>query len=107
MATQLVEIKNPVGVNTSLNSADLPPSVWSNVSNVSFKDGKSRKAQGYSQVFGTTPSDILYLTNNVDAGQLYWYEATPTKIYRTEGTSHIDISRPATPYAATESRGIS
>lgn len=105
MATQLVEIKNPVGVNTSLNSADLPPSVWSNVSNVSFKDGKSRKAQGYSQVFGTTPADILYLTNNVDAGQLYWYEATPTKIYRTEGTSHIDLSGPSSPYNATEARG--
>jgi hypothetical protein len=105
MAIQRVEVKNPVGVNTSINSADLPPSVWSEVLNVGFKDGRSKKAQGYTSVFGTTPVNTLYLTQQVDSGLLYWYEMTPTHIYRTTGTTHDNLSKPATTYAATEESG--
>lgn len=103
MAQQRVEVKNPVGVNTSLDAADLPLNVWSNVLNVSFKNGKSRKAAGYQQVFGTTPADIMMLRSAIESGVLYWYEATPTKIYRTEGNIHVDTTRLAGgPYGATE-----
>lgn len=106
MATQRVEVKNPVGINTSVNSADLPLDVWSGGNNVSFKDGKSRKAQGYSQVFSGSPADTLYLSSNIDGGQVYWYEATPTKIYRTEGTTHVDLTRATGgDYHATEKSG--
>lgn len=107
MAIQRVEVKNPTGVNTSVNPADLPLEVWSSVLNVSFKDGKSKKAQGYSSVFGTTPVDISYLVSNIDAGQLYWYECSNTKINRTEGTTHTDLTKASGNYLATEELGWS
>ena len=107
MALQRVEVKNPVGVNTSVNAADLPPNKWSDVLNVSFKSGKARKAPGYSQVFGATPSDISHLVSNIDTGQLNWYEATNTKLYRTEGTVHTDLTRASGVYTGTEENGWS
>lgn len=107
MALSRVEIKNPVGVNKSLNPADLPPNVWSDVNNVSFRDGKAKKAAGYSSTFGTPPVNISYLQYNIDNAQLYWYEATNTKLYRTDGTTHVDLSRPVTAYSSNESVGWS
>ena len=93
MGTQRIEVKNPVGVNKSLDAADLPNNVWSNVMNVSFKNGKASKAAGYQTVFGTTPANILHLAPAIESGSLYWYEATYDKIYRTDGTLHLDMSR--------------
>lgn len=100
MAKQRVEVKNPVGVNKSLDSADLPLNVWSNVLNVSFKNGKSYKAAGYSPIFGTPPTNILHLAPSIEAGVLYWYEATGNKIYRTDGNTHIDFTRASGNYTA-------
>lgn len=105
MANQRIEFKNPVGMVTDRNSADLPMNAWSSVLNVSFRDGQSRKALGYSKIFGTTPVDTSFLISNIESNQLYWYECTPTKIYRTEGSSHVDLTRASGPYTATEETG--
>jgi hypothetical protein len=101
MANQRIEFKNPVGMLTDRNSADLPMESWSSALNVSFRDGQSRKALGYSKVFGTTPVDISFLIDNIENGQLYWYEGTPTKLYRTEGTSHVDLTKASGNYLGT------
>lgn len=105
MAQQRVEVKNPVGVNKSINSADLPLDAWSEVLNVSFKDGRSRKAAGYNSIFGTTPSNILTLAPAVEGGVLYWYEATYDKIYKTDGNVHIDSTRLSGDYTANDNDG--
>lgn len=105
MALQRVEVKNPVGVNTSLNPANLPLETWSLVNNVGFKDGKAKKSQGYSSTFGTPPSNITYLTSNISSNILYWYEATPTAIYRTEGTTHVNLTKTSGAYTGTEAKG--
>lgn len=105
MAQQRVEVKNPIGVNKSLDSADLPLNVWSNVMNVSFRNGKAKKAAGYQSVFGTPPSDILHLRSSIEAGVLYWYEATTEKIYKTDGTLHLDVTRLSGDYNATDDKG--
>lgn len=102
-----VEVKNPIGVNTSVNPADLPLSAWSAVNNVAFKDGKSRKAQGYIQTFAGNPVNVNYLMSAIDSSQLSWYEATNTGIFRTEGTIHTDLTRVSGPYLATENSGWS
>lgn len=105
MALQRLEIKNPVGVNRSLEAETLPPGVWTDVRNVSFNNGKSRKAQGHESVFGTPPANILTLLPNVIDKVPYWFEATADKIYRTEGSVHTDVSRLAGgPYTATETK---
>lgn len=95
MATNWIrqEIKNPVGVNKSLDPTDVPQQVWTDVQNVSFKGGRSRKTQGHEQVFGTPGGDPYYLLSVVRDGSLYWVYPTLDKIFRTEGTTHTDISR--------------
>lgn len=106
MANQRIEFKNPAGMITDRNPADLPPNVWSAVMNASFRDGESRKASGYSKVFGASPSDTLFLIDNIESNQLYWYEATPSAIYRTEGTAHTNLTRAVGgAYTATEETG--
>lgn len=100
MAVQRVEVKNPVGMNYDLAPADLPPNVWSSVRNVSFVNGKSSKCQGYSSVFGTTPANVSYLLQSIQAGNVYWYEATPTKIFRTTGTVHTDLTKASGDYTS-------
>lgn len=106
MGTQRIEVKNPVGVNKSLDAADLPLTLWSNVMNVSFKNGKASKAAGYSPIFGTPPSNILHVNSAIVAGSLYWHESTYDKIYRTDGNLHLDMSRlTGGPYGATDETG--
>lgn len=106
MANQRIEFKNPIGMMTDPNPADITQSAWSNVLNVSFRDGQAKRAPGFNSVFGTTPSDTSFLIDNIESSQLYWYEATPTAIYRTEGSSHVDVSRAVGgAYGATEQTG--
>lgn len=106
MANQRVEFKNPSGMITDVNPADLPQNVWSSVLNASFRDGKSRKSLGYSKVFGSSPADVLFLIDNIESNQMYWYEATPTALYRTEGSTHTNLTRSVGgPYSATEETG--
>lgn len=103
MALPRLEIKNPVGVNKSLNPADLPLQVWSDVRNVRFKDGKVSKCQGYEEVFSSTPDDTLYLLNYVSLSTPFWITATATGIFRTEGGPSVDVSRTTGgPYNASE-----
>lgn len=87
------EIKNPVGVNKSLDPTDVPDNVWNDVINVSFKGGKVSKTQGYAQTFGTPSGDPYYLLTVIRSGVLFWVYPTLDAIYRTEGSSHVDISR--------------
>lgn len=105
MANQRIEFKNPVGMLTDLNSADIPTSSWSNALNVSFRDGQSRKALGYSEVFAPSPGNVSFLIDNIESGQLNWYEANPLRVYRTDGTSHVDLTRLSGTYNATEDTG--
>lgn len=95
MATDWIrqEIKNPVGVNKSLDPTDVPENVWTDVLNVAFKGGKVSKSQGYAQTFGTPGGNPYYLIEATRTGILYWIYPTLTKIYRTEGSVHTDISR--------------
>jgi hypothetical protein len=105
MATNWIrqEIKNPVGVNKSLDPTDIPLNVWSDVRNVSFKGGRARKTKGHNKVFGTLGGDPYYLLSAVRDGILYWIYPTLDSIYRTEGSNHNDITRPGGPYTGDES----
>lgn len=96
-----VEFKMPMGLNRSLNPADLPHNVWSDGVNVSFKDGKASKAQGYAEVFSGLPDEVLTLQPYFSSGIPYWIAGTSTHIYRTEGGAPVDISRTVGgPYSA-------
>lgn len=99
MALDRIEVKNPVGVNTSVNSGDLPLEVWSDGNNISFKDGKTTKVQGMSPVFGVA-GPVLglqpFLSNDIP----YWILGDATDLYRTEGGTPISVSGTSAPYSA-------
>lgn len=96
------EIKNPVGILTDPNPSDLPPASWSEGRNVRFKNGKVMKSQGHDPVFGKLPGDrsprfaMPYLSDMTP----FWFVASRDKIYRTEGTVYLDVSRVGDGYNA-------
>lgn len=95
-----IPIKNPVGIAMDPNPTDLPPTVWSGGKNISFRNGKVRRAQGYSRVFSppTTPPVYLYpyLNQNVPS----WFQCSYNNIYVTPGLVWEDVSRTGDPYNA-------
>lgn len=88
------EIKNPVGILTDPNPSDIPLESWSDGKNVRFKNGKASKAQGHEQVFGAMPDgEANYLMPFLSDAVPYWFVGMQDKIYRTEGTAWLDVSR--------------
>lgn len=88
------EIKNPVGILTDPNPSDLPLNSWSDGRNVRFKNGRASKAQGHSQVFGEMPAgDPLSAMPFLSDSTPFWFVGYDEKIYRTEGSLWVDVSR--------------
>lgn len=89
------EIKNPVGILKDPNPSDLPPASWSEGRNISFKNGKVSKAQGYERIFGNMPDDqrplyaMPYLSDNTP----YWFVGFEKSLQRTTGYSWQDVTR--------------
>lgn len=102
-----VEVKAPVGSIRDVNPALLPEGVWSSTLNVEFDQRSCVKTSGYTEIFATTPSNILYMQPSLSGGQLIWYEANLTDIYTTEGSVHTNVSSTAGIYDATEDDGWS
>lgn len=101
MSLTRVEVKNPVGINTSVVSGDLPLEVWSDGGNISFKNGKVSKAQGYSAVVDY-PEPILGITPYLQDSVPFWFLGTSQYLVRTEGGTPVNVSRPVGgPYTAT------
>jgi hypothetical protein len=94
------EIKNAVGIFTDPNPSDLPPNAWNEGRNVRFKDGKAIKSQGHEAVFGALPGGRgpKYAMPYLSEATPYWFVTGGDKIFRTEGTAYIDVSR-AAPYS--------
>lgn len=90
---QRVEIKNVVGVAHDPNPSDVLPQVWTGGLNVKFRNGRVEKADGFSRVFPETPQTPLHLQPYLSDNIPYWIMGGPTKLYRTEGSSWIDVSR--------------
>lgn len=101
MSLTRVEVKNPVGINTSVVSGDLPLPIWSDGGNVSFKNGKVTKAQGYAPVL-EYPNPVLGLLPYLQDSVPYWFMGTSEFLVRTEGGTPVNVSRPVGgPYTAT------
>jgi hypothetical protein len=93
------EVRRPKGINKDLSPYELPPEMWSDGSNITFRRNRVAKALGYGSVWELTPAQvtvqplhILYFTDNIDA---YWAYANETAIWKTagDGASTLDISR--------------
>jgi hypothetical protein len=90
---QRVEIKNVVGISYDPNPSDVLAQVWTGGLNVKFRNGRVEKADGLSRVFPPTPAAPLHLQPYLSQNIPYWIMGSTTKLYRTEGSSWVDVSR--------------
>ena len=94
------EITRPKGINKDLSPYELPPDMWSDGINVSFRRNRVSKALGYQNFFELTDTVVqplyhIYYTDDVDT---LWFYASETDIYRTDGATTASVG---TGYSAT------
>lgn len=106
MAFEVYKVDQPKGVNFTREPSQLPPMVWDNAENVTFRHGITKKVTGYEQGFGTTPTlygsgafpmSILALRD--DSQEYYWWAYSTfnsigsPKIFRiTSVGNHEDVT---------------
>lgn len=93
-----IPVKNPVGIAQDPNPTDLPMTVWSGGKNVSFRNGRVERAQGYERALPPPPDIPLQLTPYLNQDVPYWFLGTPSKILMTAGATWSDVSRPEEEY---------
>ncbi len=112
MAYKKIEIKRPRGINLDLSPYAMPNEIWSDGSNVTFRQAKTNVALGYSEVYGTqydSGNNPIANTTVVghpmiavpwtDFNSNYWFYANDTDIYRigSDG-SHTEVTRTSGDY---------
>jgi len=80
-----------VGIIKDASTLDLPMNAWTDGNNVQFVDGKVQKIKGYEAVFGTPTVAPYYVTPVQKASNLFYFYASLTTIYGTDGTSHNEM----------------
>lgn len=88
------------GVNTDKEDYEVPDNQWTDVNNVTFRDGKIQKAKGYTEVYtglGCRPQWILPY-EDPESGDYHWiYPGVDDndygKIYTVTSTTHTNRTR--------------
>jgi hypothetical protein len=84
---------NPNGINKDISPYELPAGQWSDGNNIQFDNDKTKKILGHSQVFGSLGTPPYWLLHFSTPSVNYWFYPSLTKIYRTDGTSHTNVTR--------------
>lgn len=93
MAKAFVNNVGKFGIIHDMPPHTLPLEAWSAGNNVRFHDAVVSRSQGEAAVLGTPSVAPYYLQYwNTLTGQ-YWFYANASAIYRTDGTSHVDVTR--------------
>lgn len=106
MAQSQVTLLNPNGINKDISPYELTNEQWSDGNNIQFDNDKTKKVLGHSQVFGSLSGAPYWLLHFSTPSVNYWFYPSLTKIYRTDGSTHTDVSRTSGGnYAATAGHG--
>lgn len=95
MPFKKIEVTRPRGINADLSPYEMPNELWSNGNNVDFNGARVNVALGYQRVLSTQQLSIIpkHAIAFKDGSTDYWYYAGDTKIYRTDGTNHDNVTR--------------
>lgn len=95
MPFKKIEVTRPRGINTDLSPYEMPNELWSNGNNVDFNGARVNVALGYRRVMASSPLSTIpkHAVAFKDGSTDYWYYAGDTKIYRTDGTNHNNVTR--------------
>tara|TARA_R100000655_G_scaffold34945_2_gene67939 strand:- start:17150 stop:18688 length:1539 start_codon:yes stop_codon:yes gene_type:complete len=88
----IFQVGPPKGMSKDINPTALPNEVFSHTENVRFEDNAAKKILGHDTVF-TTPSVAPYFLLNLTGSTNYWFYAGTAKIYRTDSTNNVDVTR--------------
>lgn len=78
----------------------IPMDAWSNAQNIRFNRGRAMRFSGDQAVFGTPTVDPYWLQYWSDSQEIYWFYANAAKVYRTDGSSHINVTNAGGDYSA-------
>ena len=88
MPTIRTEVTRPKGINKDLSPYELPPEVWSDGTNITFRRHRTNKVRGYDVVSDLTlsamPTFTHYYVFEDNDGFLY---ASESEVYTTNGAS--------------------
>lgn len=105
MAYQRLEITRPKGINVDLSPYELPNDVWSSGININFRNFRTNRELGYSQVFPDLDIQPLFAHTWTDFNTVFWFYSDLVSIFRTEGTSQVDVTRLSGAYTGTFTDG--
>lgn len=80
------------GIVSDIAPHKLPIGAWSNGKNVEFRENQVVRMVGHQAVFGTPSIDPFFVMPWQDLTTYYWLYADANSIYRTDGTTHIDVT---------------
>lgn len=84
---------NMLGVNLDIDPVDLPPSVWTESSNMIAKPGAMHRARGWVEVFEYPEGNPVYLLYSPQLGEPYWVYCGLAKIWSLSPIGdHADIT---------------
>ena len=93
MPYKRVEVSRPRGINIDLSPYELPNEIWSQGNNIDFSNHRTNKALGYSQVFTAPAVQPIIAMPWTDYNLPYWFYASETKVYRTNGSINVNVTR--------------
>ena len=100
-----VEITRPKGINVDLSPYELPNDLFSDGKNVTFQNFRTQVSDGYKQVFTDTTVKPIFMQPWTDFLQEYWFYADEDSIFRTQGTTQLNVTRLSGAYNTTLNAG--
>lgn len=102
MAKQLFDIASSVqgkfSLNKDLSPYDMSPSLFNDVQNVRFIDGKAGKILGHTSVLGTPTAAPYWAISWLQGSTNLWIYGGLTDLYKIDGTTHSSVTRASGSY---------
>lgn len=80
------------GVNKDLLPSELAPGIWSDASNVRFRNGFAEKRKGTSSAFSTPAVSVYWLGTYTTSTSRFLVQAGTAKVYVDDGVTQTEIT---------------
>lgn len=93
-----------IGVNKDTQPHELKENVWSDCSNVRFRNGALERMKGSQKVFDTPTFTPYWLQPYYQGGKIYWIHAGLAAVAADDGTTRTVITPASAPTGAVDDR---
>jgi hypothetical protein len=81
------------GVNLDLTPEELQTGMWSDCTNMRFKDGYAQRFNGLARIFDVVTHSPHYVAPYQTSTKRYWVSAGNAKVYVDDGVTRTEITR--------------